>query len=335
MPGASIPPQFPHNSGREASRAGPDGYSAASNSTLTWIIMVTREIQSVPRGILEKGSRGSDPSSADVARVSPRRRLIRFVIAGTTLAAILAVGVQFITPTAKSNPASGMSLAFSPTFRGTGLDTVQWATCYSWADPQEGCTNYGNAVRDAWYLPSGDVVADGTLHLVATRTPTPGATQKGAPESYPYTSGMVTTKNSFDFTYGYVQVVARIPGGTGTWPALWLLPQSGVWPPEIDIMENWGSPTGIQTTYIWSASGSVQQAHVTSTSPTNLTSGYHTYGLLWQPGSLTWYLDGRMVDTYKGANVPSQPMYFLANLAIDGRATSGSSFDIKSVKIYK
>jgi beta-glucanase (GH16 family) len=74
---------------------------------------------------------------------------------------------------------------------------------------------------------------------------------------------------------------------------------------------------------------------VTSTSPTNLTSGYHTYGLLWQPGSLTWYLDGRMVDTYKGANVPSQPMYFLANLAIDGRATSGSSFDIKSVKIYK
>ena len=45
-------------------------------------------------------------------------------------------------------------------------------------------------------------------------------------------------------------------------------------------------------------------------------------------------IDGKVVDTYTGNAVPNQPMYFLANLAIDGPATSGSSFDIQSVQIY-
>ena len=55
---------------------------------------------------------------------------------------------------------------------------------------------------------------------------------------------------------------------------------------------------------------------------TNLAVGYHTYGLLWEHGSLTWYFDGKVVDTYTGKAVPTQSMYFLANLAIDGPASS-------------
>jgi beta-glucanase (GH16 family) len=145
---------------------------------------------------------------------------------------------------------------------------------------------------------------------------------------------MVTTRKSFDFTYGYVQVVAKVPGGSGTWPALWLLPKSGTWPPEIDIMENWGTASSLQTTYIWGTALAPQQAVKPITTSANLISGYHTYGLLWEPGSLTWYLDGKIVDTYTGNSVFSKPMYFLADLAIDGPAVSGSSFDIHSVQIY-
>jgi beta-glucanase (GH16 family) len=100
-------------------------------------------------------------------------------------------------------------------------------------------------------------------------------------------------------------------------------------------MENWGSEHRIQTTFIWSGRGTVEQAFKTLVSTSSLSSRYHTYGLLWEPGSLTWYLDGKIVDTYTGGNVPRQPMYFLANLAIDGPAASGSSFSIRSVKIYK
>jgi beta-glucanase (GH16 family) len=119
---------------------------------------------------------------------------------------------------------------------------------------------------------------------------------------------MVTTRKSFDFTYGYVQIEAKTPGGAGTWPALWLLPKSEGWPPEIDIMENWGSTRTIQTTVFWSASGAVKYAHKTARSSSDLTDSYHTYGLLWRPHSLTWYLDGKVVDKYTGSHVPHQPM---------------------------
>ncbi len=43
---------------------------------------------------------------------------------------------------------------------------------------------------------------------------------------------MLTTHKSFSFTYGYVEIDARIPSGKGIWPAFWLLPAGGGWPPR-------------------------------------------------------------------------------------------------------
>jgi beta-glucanase (GH16 family) len=253
------------------------------------------------------------------------------VVGAVTVVLVIVRG----TATDSADPTSGMSLAFDATFSGTRLDNSTWGTCYPWFGSTSGCTNFGNQIQDVWYLPSGDVVSGGALHLVATATPTAGIAENGSSKIYPYSSGMVTTRNSYDFRYGYVQIVAKTPGGKGTWPALWLLPKKRHWPPEIDIMENWGSAHTIQTTFIWSSAGKVEQAYKTPLSSSTLSHHYNTYGILWKPGSLTWYLDGKVVDTYSGSNVPRQPMYLLANLAVDGHAASGSSFSIRSVKIYK
>lgn len=234
------------------------------------------------------------------------------------------------TAPAGSGPTSGMHLAFSSTFSGSQLDTGVWSTCY-WS----GCTNYGNSQEEEWYEAGQDQVSGGVLHLVATKTPTAGTDQGGAPKTYPYASGIVTTFSSYSFTYGYVQIVASIPGGAGTWPALWLLPADKSWPPEIDIMENWGSARTESDTFHWGAWQNAQQQQTQVTSSTALTDSWHTYGLAWAPGSLTWYLDGKVVATYTGSNVPSSPMYFLANLAIDGPAASGASFNIQSVRVWQ
>ncbi len=238
------------------------------------------------------------------------------------------------TPTsepADTDPTAGLSLTFDKTFGGSRLNTSTWSTCY----PHAECTNYGNSNEIEWYRPSGAVVSGGVLHLVATKQPTNGTNSTGAPETYPYTSGMITTKKSFAFTYGYVSVVAQIPGGAGTWPALWLLPQTSTWPPEIDIMENFADPYSLRTTYHWSGgSAGPLQAGGNETTSANLASGYHTYGLLWKPGAIYWYLDGKEIYSFTGSEVTNQPMYFLANLAIDGTGPSHSSFNIKSVKIY-
>jgi beta-glucanase (GH16 family) len=231
-----------------------------------------------------------------------------------------------------SNPTAGMSLVFNQGFSGSTLNSSVWQTCYEWYVASVGCTNYGNGELE-WYLPGGDQVSGGVLHEVATKTPTQGTTQAGASEVYPYKSGMVTTFGSFSFTYGYVSVVAKLPGGTGTWPAIWMLPENGTWPPEIDIMENYGSTNQIQCTVHWSSAN--LQAYANVTSSANLTNSYNTYSVLWTPTSLTWYLNGKAVFTYSGAGVPNTPMYLLANLAINAVGAPSSSFDIQSVKIYQ
>ena len=60
-----------------------------------------------------------------------------------------------------------------------------------------------------------------------------------------YTSARLVTAGAVDFLYGRVDVRARLPAGTGTWPAIWLLPTDwsyGDWPASggIGIMETVG-----------------------------------------------------------------------------------------------
>ena len=62
----------------------------------------------------------------------------------------------------------------------------------------------------------------------------------------------------------------------------------------------------------------------------NLAPGYHTYGVDWEKQSVTWYVDGKCVPAPHPTatqkcfsvvqNVPAQPMYLIANFAIDGNA---------------
>jgi beta-glucanase (GH16 family) len=261
--------------------------------------------------------------------------LTKVVLAASLASLIAAAPVAATSTTQTPAPNAGMQLAFSANFTGTQLNSAVWQTCYPWFAQGGGCTNLGNPQEEEWYLPSQAQVSNGALHLVANETPTAGWNSSGAPVTYPYTSGMVTTFQSFQFTYGYIQIVARIPGGTGTWPALWLLPASESWPPEIDIMENWGGLHTVREAVHWSSPAGPEYQSFGTTTPTNLTAGWNTYALLWSPGSLTWYLNGNVVAKYVGSNVPSQPMYFLANLAIDGAAVQTSSFDIQSVRVWE
>jgi beta-glucanase (GH16 family) len=265
-----------------------------------------------------------------------RRTRVLGGVAGTVALAsslFVVVGSTENATAASSGPTAGLTLAFTANFGGNALNTSQWDTCYLWFTPSTGCTNYGNSQEEEWYLPSQDQVSGGELQMVASATPTAGTTKTGASKTYPYRSGMVTTDNSFSFTYGYVQIVAKLPGGSGTWPALWLVPKATVWPPEIDIMENWGTPTTFRGTYHWTTKNPRQQGYTIQTG-VDLADSFNTYGLLWQPGALTWYFDTKAVASYSGAGVSTIPMFLIANLAIDGTAPSPSDFDLKSVQVY-
>jgi len=234
---------------------------------------------------------------------------------------------------------------FAATFTGSSLNTSVWGRCYP--EPGfnfgNGCTNFGNTGREAeWYVPSQVKVSGGVLHLVADREPTAGATSNGAPQTYSCRSGMITSYPSFRFKYGFVQVIARIPSTSGLWPALWLAAANLQFPPEMDILEAWGSPRFYAATYFHyvTPAGDAQDRGVIT--PATLASGWHIFGLSWTRKQMTWLLDGKPVLTVR-QHIPHQKMYFIANLAesiskkhphVTAGQCSGSLL-IRSVTVWK
>ncbi|MGH3169611.1 MAG: glycoside hydrolase family 16 protein [Trebonia sp.] len=229
---------------------------------------------------------------------------------------------------------SGWTLAFDQGFGGNGLDTRVWGTCYPW-ESASGCTNFGNSDEQEWYTPSQDQVSAGALHLVAQRAPTAGLASDGAAKEYAIRSGMVTTFSSYKFQYGYVQVVAEVPYAAGLWPAFWLAAANERWPPEIDIMEHYGTEPAYSE-HLHSVDVPVQGMYETTP---DLSAGWHVFGLYWSPSEVIWYVDGHPVMTAR-TGVPQQPMYFIANLAVYQQVKTNwpagsADLNIKSVKVWQ
>ena len=227
----------------------------------------------------------------------------------------------------------GWAVTFNQGFSGKKLNTKVWSTCYWWASSGSGCTNTGNSNEEKeWYQPSQDQVSGGDLHLVAKREATEGTNANGKPEKYYCRSGMVTTNSSFNFEYGFVQLVVREPYGNGLWPALWLGASDHAWPPEIDILEHWDAQTN-GGVYLHTKDGR-QGGRVNL--PSNFSKGWHSVTLDWTKTRLTWYLDGHQVFTTT-KDIPQQKMYLIMNVADSSTAAGACSGTmlVQSVKVWQ
>ncbi|GEO15645.1 family 16 glycosylhydrolase [Microvirga aerophila] len=221
------------------------------------------------------------------------------------------------------------TLTFSDEFTGSYLDTSVWGTKYWWG----GRTLSTNGEMQYFADRSTAVVqkyphldpfridqdqnqaGDGILTIRASVSPETGLT-----ENLPYVSGLITTHGTFSQTYGYFEISAQVPSGQGLWPAFWMLPQSGNWPPEIDVLELLGhDPT---TYYVGSHWKDASGQHVYDTQSyaagVDLSQGFHSYGTLWTADAITFYLDGQEVYTMQTPAGMDEPMYLLAGLAVGG-----------------
>lgn len=152
-------------------------------------------------------------------------------------------------------------------------------------------------------------IGNGTLDIVARPTP---------PEmiplihGYAYTSGIISSQPSFSQLYGYFEIRAKIPGGKGVWPAFWLLPADGTWPPEIDVVESVGDPSTIYTaTHSTVRAPKGGSAHIAP-------GEFHTFAVSWDASNVIFYVDGKEIDEQTTPSDMHKPMFVLANLAIGG-----------------
>ena len=152
-----------------------------------------------------------------------------------------------------------------------------------------------------------------------------------------YTSAQLDTTGRYSFEYGSAQARILLPPGQGLCSAFWLLGDSTpsspcVWPGcgEIDALEapSFGPvPTNaVFTLHGTMAGGQTQQFETSTSALGDLSAGWHTYGVIWSPGSIIWTIDGvAYASATPGALVPgstwdfdNRPFHLLLDLAVGG-----------------
>ena len=225
-----------------------------------------------------------------------------------------------LPPTVQENKKDGWNLVWHDEFSYTGLpDSVKWnydtrGNEYGWGNNELQWYTEKNQ-RNAW-------VSNGTLKITAHKEPTGGKK---------YSSARLTTKNKGDWKYGKIEVRAKMPTGSGTWPAIWMLPTEntyGGWPRsgEIDIMEH----VGYDPNVVHSTVHTHKYNHMIGTQvgkPIFLetaTSEFHVYTTEWEEDEIRSYVDGELYFSFKNENSGfeawpfDQPFHLILNLAIGG-----------------
>ncbi len=154
-------------------------------------------------------------------------------------------------------------------------------------------------------------VQNGVLNITAKPSSAAGANALGLP----YDSGVITTESSFSQLYGYFEIDAKLPAGQGLWPAFWMLPASGAWPPELDVFEVLGNNP---STLYFSTHSGVQATASSTLNVANTSSGFNLYGVMWGPQTVDLYINNVEVASMPTPADMNVPMYMLANLAVGG-----------------
>lgn len=199
---------------------------------------------------------------------------------------------------------------------------------------------YTNRLKNAF-------VKDGMLHIV------------GLKEDYKdnhYTSAKLTTFDKHFIKYGRIEVMAELPKGRGTWPAIWFLGQNLKevgWPTcgEIDLMEH----VGHNPEHIHFSLHAKDNHHWIGNQPTyaetikGILEGFHEYAVEWDEFGIAFFLDQTLKARFLKKDFPhiklwpfDQPFYLILNIALGG--TWGGPIDdkifptvfrFKYVKVYE
>lgn len=242
----------------------------------------------------------------------------------------------------------GWSLIWNDEFEGSGLPSSdRWVYDvgnHGWGNQER--QDYRSDDLETAFLEDGKLVI--RTHLIERS------------DQKIYRSARLKTKGKLDFTYGRVEVRAKLPAGRGLWPAIWMLASQETyggqfWPDngEIDIMEYVGyEPDVVHATIHTKARNHMRGTQVGEqiTVP-SVEEAFHIYTLEWEPDELNVYLDDELYFTYsKGPDDDwqqwpfDQPFHLIMNTAVGGTwggregvddSIFPQRFEIDYVRVYQ
>jgi len=213
----------------------------------------------------------------------------------------------------------GYTLVWKDEFEGSTLDLNNWNQ-----ETGNGSNGWGNNELEYYTnSPKNTFLSNGNLIIEA---------RKESINGFNYSSGRMTTQNKKTFTFGRIDIRAKLPTGKGIWPALWMLGTNiniVSWPAcgEIDIMELIGTyPGRVYGTMHWKP---VTGTNTNKGSEYNLSSGnysqqFHVFSIIWSQDMIKWLVDDQLFFTGTKADVGSAnypfnaPEFFIFNVAVGG-----------------
>ena len=148
-----------------------------------------------------------------------------------------------------------------------------------------------------------------------------------------YSSARIKSENLYEFTYGRVEIRAKLPSTGGTWPALWALGanfDTVGWPDcgEIDIMEHVGNEANVTSSALHYPGNFAGTAVTASTPVATATSEFHNYTVEWSPDTIKFVVDDEFVHlsfVNSGDTPFNSDFFFIMNIAVGG--TLGGAID--------
>jgi beta-glucanase (GH16 family) len=262
----------------------------------------------------------------------------------------------------ESSSGSDWRLVWSDEFDGDAIDPARWTL-------EQDCWGGGNAERQCYTafeqnarIEDGHLVIEARLgeaqgpalpaHMRANAT----EEERRATNTQPFTSARLNTREKGDWTYGRIEVRARLPEGQGTWPAIWMLPTDeyyGGWAAsgEIDILEavNLGEPCrecrGDVENRIFGTlhyggewpQNTYQNRETTLPASADGEQDFHVFAVEWTEGRIEWFLDGESYGyltqrRWRSASEAArgrpyapfdQRFHLILNLAVGGHLAEG------------
>jgi beta-glucanase (GH16 family) len=229
-------------------------------------------------------------------------------------------------------PPEGMELVWSDEFDGDTIDPSNWTY-------DIGGWGWGNGEAQYYTDRSENARTQNGLLVIELR-------EEQYEDSY-YTSARLKSQGLQEFQYGRLEARIKVPSGSGTWPAFWMLGSafdsesddpSRQWPNvgEIDIMEYVGREPDLVIGTIhgpgYSGAGGRSEWN---RQEFDLADDFHTYAIDWDAEGIRWFFDGEMYFEITPADlgerewVFDQPFFFILNLALGGTLGGPIALDLE------
>jgi beta-glucanase (GH16 family) len=271
------------------------------------------------------------------------------------------VTLGIISMTALTSFAADWKLVWSDEFDKPGLpDPAKWTYEYGFVRNNEQ-QFYTRERKENARVENGVLIIEAHKERMKNPAYQPedsGKKRRGRGSEYAeYTSASVITKGLASWTYGRVEVRAKLPPARGTWPAIWMLGtninQVG-WPAcgEIDIMEFVGYNPGVIHANIHTA----EYNHVKGTGKgssiklPDASEKFNVYAVEWFPDRMDFFVNDKKYFSYSNEKTGDdawpydKPHYLILNLALGGtwggqkgidESAFPQRFEIDYVRVYQ